>query len=144
MRQLLPVIALVLIAGCKGEAPAPQSSEDAAVASTVASLESALPPVAVDARSKVKYAGSYSQTAGEGKDLTLKLNADDSYEWTGADGKTVKGKIAWSADGSRIVLDGAPDAPAFAVADGAVYKLASKDAPTSGLTSSQMLTRAPV
>ena len=79
----------------------------------------------------------------DAKTSTLKLNADDTYEWTGADGKTAKGAFSWYKDGSRILLDDAGGKAIYAIADGAVYKLADKDAPVTDLNAAQMMSRAP-
>jgi len=137
-RIILPLIAVAALSACKKEAPAPEATEAAAPAAAPA----ALPTVAANARTTVQFAGSYTQTGADGKTSTLKLNADDTYELTGADGKTVKGGFNWYKDGSRLLLDDAGGKAIYAVADGAVYKLADKDAPTTGLTAEQMWTRA--
>lgn len=138
-RIILPLIAVAALSACKKEAPAPEPTESAAAA---AATPAALPAVPANARTTVQFAGSYSQTGADGKTATLKLSADDTYELTGADGKTVKGGFNWYKDGSRLLLDDAGGKAIFAVADGAVYKLADKDAPVTGLTAEQMWTRA--
>ncbi len=141
MRIIVPLLALALFAGCKGNAPAAEATGDAAaVASTAAAT--AMPAVATNARTTLKYAGSYAQTGADGKVTTLVLNADDTYSWTGADGKAVTGSLNWYKDGSTFLLDAAGGKAVFAVADGAVYKLANKDAPRSGFTADQMWMRA--
>ncbi len=142
MRIILPVLALALVAGCKGKAPDPEASENAALATAAASIAPPMPAVAANARTTVKFAGSYSQTGADGKATTLTLGADDSYEWTGADGKAVKGTFSWYKDGSTILLDAAGGKATYAIADGAVYKIADKDAPRTGFTAEQMWTRA--
>lgn len=133
MRKILvSVAAIALVAGCKGNAPAPEpTSSDAAVAASAA----ALPTLPTDPKGTVTVAGSYSSAGA-----TLKLGADDSAELTGADGKVAKGKWAWYSDGKRILLTA--DKSVWAVADGALYKLAGKDAPLTGLTADQVWTEA--
>ena len=140
-RFILPLVALAMVSACKKEA-AVDGADAAATASASAAAPAALPTVAANARTALQFAGSYSQTGADGKVSTLKLNADDSYELTGADGKTAKGTFSWYKDGSRLLLDAAGGKAIYAVADGAVYKLADKDAPITGLTAEQLWTRA--
>lgn len=141
MRIILPLLALALVAGCKGQAPAPEASGEATAAATAAAAP-VMPAVATNARTTLKFAGSYAQTGADGKATTLTLNADDSYEWTGADGKPVKGSFSWYKDGSTILLDAAGGKGVYAIADGAVYKIADKDAPRTGFTADQVWSRA--
>jgi len=138
---LVSVAALALVAGCKGKEPAadPAATEAAATASVAATL----PAVPADAKGTVTLAGSYSQTGADGKTATVKLNADNSYEWTDADGKVLKGKLSWYKDGQRILLLGDAGNAVFAVADGGIYKLADKDAPVAGLTAEQLWKKLP-
>ena len=146
-RLILPLAALAMVSACKKEAaPTSVESEAAAAASAaaVAAADSpAMPAVTANARTTLKYAGVYKQTAADGKMTTLKLNADDSYEWTDAGGKTVKGAFNWYKDGGTMMLDAAGGRGVFAIADGAIYKIAGKDAPRTGFTADQMWTREP-
>jgi hypothetical protein len=142
-RFILPLAALAMVSACKKEAaPAAAESEAAAAAAAAAVADPVMPAVATNARTTVKFAGAYSQTGADGKVTTLTLGADDSYEWTGADGKTVKGTFSWYKDGSTILLDAAGGKGTYAIADGAVYKIADKDAPRTGFTADQMWSRA--
>lgn len=135
MRTILVSIAAVaLLAGCKGTAPAPAASDTGMVAPDPTPLT--LPSLAADPK-KVPLPGSYSNA----NDGTLRLTADMSYTLTGTDGKAATGKYAWYSDGKRILLTG--DKSVFAVADGGLYKLASKDAPLTGFTADQLWTKAP-
>jgi hypothetical protein len=139
MRLILPIAALALVTACKKEQPTQPAApveQEAAVATPAA-----LPTVAANARTTLKYAGSYSQVDANGKATTLKLNADDTYEWSDADGKVTRGKFAWYKDGSRILLDAAGGKAVYAIADGAVFKLPNKDAPVGSLTADQMWKR---
>lgn len=137
-RIILPLAMLAAVSACKKEAPAaPEATTEAAATPAAA----AMPAIATDARKTLQFAGSYAQTGADGKVTTLKLGADDSYEWTGADGKTVKGTYNWYKDGSTILLDAAGGKGVFAIADGAVYKLADNNAPRTGFTANQMWTR---
>lgn len=139
-RLILPLAALAMISACKKEAaPVAAESEAAAAAAAAAPV---MPAVATNARTTLKIAGAYSQTGADGKVTTLTLGADDSYGWTGADGKEVKGTFSWYKDGSTILLDAAGGKGVYAIADGAVYKIADKDAPRTGFTADQMWSRA--
>ncbi len=134
MRMIvLPLLALAMVAGCKGKAPEAVASDAVA---TVSEAAAALPSLPADPKKTVTVAGSYASGGA-----TLKLGADDSAELTGTDGKAVKGKWAWYSDGKRILLTA--DKSVWAVADGALYKMASKDAPLTGLTADQVWTKAP-
>ncbi len=139
MRYILPIMALALVAGCKGKAPEPEATQAAVVATEAAPAP--MPAVATNARGTLKFAGTYSQTGADGKATTLALTADDKYTWTGADGKAVSGTFSWYKDGSTILLDAAGGKATYAIADGAVYKIANKDAPRTGFTADQMWTR---
>ncbi len=142
-RILLPLAALAMISACKKADPAPVAT-DTATATTAAMTPAAMPTVGANARTTLQYAGDYRQTSPDGKATSLKLATDDSYTWTDATGKITKGKFSWYKDGSTILLDEAGGKGVYAVADGAIYKLASKDAPRTGFTADQMWTRSGV
>ena len=128
---ILPLAALALIAGCKGNEPEAMATD---AATTASEAVAALPALPENAKATVKPAGTY--TSGAAK---LMLAADMNAEMTDAAGKATKGKWAWYADGKRIVFSG--DKSVWAVADGALYKLASKDAPLTGMTADQVWTK---
>ena len=133
---ILPLAALALVAGCKGTAPEAVATDAmASEAAMPGAMPAAMPALAADAK-KVMLAGTYAGAAG-----SLKLNSDMTYAMTGADGKSASGKYAWYSDNKRILLTG--DKSVWAVADGALYKLASKDAPLVGFTADQLYTKAP-
>ncbi len=138
-RFILPLAALAMISACKKEAAPVAAESEAAAAAPAAPV---MPAVAANARTTLKVAGAYSQTGADGKVTTITLGADDSYEWTGADGKAVKGSFSWYKDGSTILLDAAGGKGTYAIADGAVYKIADKDAARTGFTADQMWSRA--
>lgn len=142
MRKFAAVLlpALVLVAGCKGQAPDPAASGDATPLPSIAAPS--LPAVPIDAR-QVALAGSYSHTGADGKAATLKLGADNTYEWTDGAGKTIKGKFAWYEDHRRILLTGPANKAVFAVADGALYQMASKDAAIGTMTADQLWNKSP-
>ena len=133
-RILFSVAAIALIAGCKGNAPAPVATDTGMV--TANSTPLALPTLAADPKA-VPLPGSYSNAGGG----TLMLKADMTYSLTGSDGKAMTGKWAWYSDGKRILLTG--DKSVFAVADGGLYLMASKDAPLADFTADQLWIKAP-
>lgn len=132
---ILPLAALALVAGCKGNAPAPEATATDVTAIATATI-AALPALPDNAKATVTVPGTYTSAGA-----SLKLGADDSAEMTDSAGKITKGKWAWYADGKRLLLTA--DKSVWAVADGALYKLASKDAPLTGLTADQVWTKAP-
>ena len=135
MRKVLIALAAVaLVAGCKGKAPEVTASDAASAASDAAAA--VMPVVPANAKATAKVDGSYTNAAG-----TLTLGADMSATMTGADGKATAGKWAWYSDGKRILLTA--DKSVWTVADGGLYKMASKDAPMSGFTADQVWTKAP-
>ncbi|MBN8500630.1 MAG: hypothetical protein J0M19_05715 [Sphingomonadales bacterium] len=130
---ILPLAALALVAGCKGKEPEAVSTADAVAAASTAAA--ALPTLPADPKATAVIPGSYASAGA-----TLKLGADNSAEMTDAAGKVTKGKWAWYSDGKRILLTA--DKSVWAVADGALYKLAGKDAPLTGLTADQVWAKA--
>jgi|GEM_PF-3105529 len=140
-RLILPLVALAMVSACKKEAAPVAEGSEAAAAASAAATAVAMPALTTNARAAAAYAGSYTQTAAAGT-TTLTLAADGTYEWTGADGKAVKGKFSWYKDGSTILLDAAGGKAVYALADGGVYKLASNDAPRTGFTADQLWTKA--
>lgn len=135
MRKVLIALAAVaLVAGCKGKAPEVTASEASSAASDAAAA--VMPVLPANAKATAKVDGSYTNAAG-----TLKLGTDMSAALTGADGKAVTGKWAWYSDGKRILLTA--DKSVWTVAEGGLYKMASKDAPMSGFTADQVWTKAP-
>ncbi|MDE2437247.1 MAG: hypothetical protein KGM49_13410 [Sphingomonadales bacterium] len=139
MRKILvPVAAIALVAGCKGNAPAPDASASgaSAAATTAGSAAAAdLPALPANPKATVTVAGSYASNGA-----VLVLGADDTASLTDSAGKETKGKWAWYSDGKRILFTG--DKSVWAVADGALYKLAGKDAPLTGLTADQIWAKA--
>ena len=134
MRKLiLPVMAFALVAGCKGNAPEAAATEAAETATMASAAE--MPALPADPKATVTVAGSYASNGA-----VLVLGADDSATMTDAAGTVTKGKWAWYSDGKRILLTA--DKSVWAVADGALYKLADKDAPLTGLTAEQIWAKA--
>ena len=135
MRKIiLPLAALALVAGCKGNAPEATATDSAATASTAAAATE-MPALPENAKATASVPGSYANNGA-----VLVLGADDSATMTDAAGKVTKGKWAWYSDGKRILLTA--DKSVWAVADGALYKMADKDAPLSGFTTDQIWAKA--
>lgn len=135
MRKIiLPLAALALVAGCKGNAPEATATDAAATASTAAAATE-MPALPENAKATASVPGSYANNGA-----VLVLGADDSATMTDAAGKVTKGKWAWYSDGKRILLTA--DKSVWAVADGALYKMADKDAPLSGFTTDQIWAKA--
>lgn len=86
------------------------------------------PAVATDARSTLKYEGTYTQAGADGTTSTLVLGPNDTWTMTAADGTKTNGTYNWYSDNSRILIND----DIYAIADGAVYKMASKDAAVTG------------
>ena len=133
-KVLIALAAAALVAGCKGKAPEVTASDASSAASDAAAA--VMPVLPANAKATAKVDGSYTNAAG-----TLKLGTDMSAVMTGADGKAVTGKWAWYSDGKRILLTA--DKSVWTVAEGGLYKMASKDAPMSGFTADQVWTKAP-
>jgi anti-sigma factor ChrR (cupin superfamily) len=132
---ILPLAALALVAGCKGKAPEATATDAAATATTAAATEMPALPENAKATAAASVPGSYANAGA-----VLVLGADDSATMTDAAGKVTKGKWAWYSDGRRILLT--TDKSVWAVADGALYKMADKDAPLSGFTTDQIWAKA--
>lgn len=122
------------LAACGSNKPAPEPTESAAdaAAAAIAPAPTGFPTVPANARTAVKYQGSYSTTGADGKSSTLLLGEGDTWTMTGPDGKQTKGTFNWYSDNSRILIKNGDTTDVYAVADGAIYKLAGKDAPING------------
>lgn len=115
--------ALAACGGAKTE-PAPADTTVAAAPAPAATF----PAVPANARTAVKFEGTYSQTGADGKTSTLALGPNDSWTMTAADGTVTKGTYNWYSDNSRILIG----EEVYAIADGAIYKLADKNAAVTG------------
>ena len=93
------------------------------------------PAVAANARTSVQYAGTYTNGAN-----SLTLNTDDTYTLV-RDGKTSNGTFNWYSDNSRILIRDGGTTHVFAIANGALSKLASADAPTTGTMTAEQTWR---
>lgn len=125
MRLLPMLIPFAVLAACGG-APKEEAAP-ADTTTTTAPVDAPMPPIAANARTAVAWDGSYSMTGTDGVASTLTLNKDDTYSWVVGSAAPVKGKFSWYKDGQRILLDAAGGKAVYAVADGAVYKLAGPD-----------------
>ena len=125
-RLMLAGAALFALAACGGAKtePAPADTTVAAAPAPAATF----PSVPANARTSVKFEGTYSQTGADGKTSTLALGPNDSWTMTAADGTVTKGTYNWYSDNSRILIG----EDVYAIADGAIYKLADKNAAVTG------------
>jgi hypothetical protein len=122
------------LAACSPKQPEPVATETSADAAAAA-IETApkgFPAVPANARTTVKYQGTYSHLGADGKSTTLLLGPDDSWTMTDPDGKVTKGTFNWYSDNSRILIKDGDKTDVYAVADGVLYHLVGKDAPVSG------------
>lgn len=90
------------------------------------------PEVPLDARGTVDYAGTYSQRLGDGRERVIRLGEDDTFTMRDEDGVETSGTFNWYSDNSRILIRNGGDKQVFAVADGAIYRLADENAATDG------------
>lgn len=90
------------------------------------------PEVAVDARNTVDYAGTYAQQTPDGGQRTITLNEDDTYTIRDASGVETSGTYNWYSDNSRILIREDGETQVYAIADGAIYRMADENAPTTG------------
>lgn len=95
-----------------------------------------MPPVPENALETVAFGGSYTMTGLDGSVSRITLDAeDDSYEFTGGDGSTTSGDFARMDDGSRIMIEDFDGRDGyFAIADGAIYRLASETTSVEDIT----------
>lgn len=93
------------------------------------------PLVPADARSTVDYAGTYSQRLPDGRERTITLGADDRYTIRDETGVETSGTYNWYSDNSRILIKRNGENEVYAIADGALYRLADENAPTTGTRS---------
>lgn len=133
MRKLLALAPFALLAACGG-------SNDAATADQTATVEA---PVAAEpamtatdnARTAVQWAGAYTG-AEAGAAVTLTLNPDSTYALSktpaGGTATVTNGTFSWYRDGGRVLLDDAGGKAVYAVGDGVIFKMADKDAATTG------------
>lgn len=122
------------LAACGGNKPADETAVTDATATTAAAptAPATFPAVPANARSAVKYEGTYTQTGTDGRTSTLVLGPNDTWTMTDAGGATTKGTYNWYSDNSRILIKNGDATDVYAIADGAVYKLANKDAAVTG------------
>ncbi|MXO75671.1 hypothetical protein GRI40_10625 [Altererythrobacter aerius] len=134
----VPRLALVAagslaLAACGGADTAERdaAATTAATTGTTATAPAAtatFPAVPANARTTVQYEGTYSQTGADGRASTLVLGPNDTWTMTAPDGTKTSGTYNWYSDNSRILIG----EDVYAIADGAIYKLASKDAAVTG------------
>lgn len=102
-----------------------------------------MPPVPENALETVAFEGSYTMTGLDGSVSRITLDPEaDSYEFTGGDGSTTSGNFTRMDDGSRIMIEDFDGRDGyFAIADGAIYRLASDTTPVEDITAVGMYQR---
>ena len=90
------------------------------------------PQVPVDSRGTVNYQRTYTNTDATGGTSSITLGADDSYTMVAADGTETTGTFNWYSDNSRILIREGGESQVYAVADGALYRLADENADPNG------------
>lgn len=120
------------LAACGGAKTETAEADPAATTAAVPAPAATFPAVPSNARTAVKYEGTYSQTGADGKTSTLVLGPNDGYTMTAADGTSTKGTFNWYSDNSRILIKNGEATDIYAIADGAIYKLADKNAAVTG------------
>ena len=89
------------------------------------------PEVPLNARSTVDYQGTYSQTTPQGQRMVT-LGDDDTYVMRDETGAETRGTFNWYSDNSRILIREDGETQVYAIADGALYRMADENAPTTG------------
>jgi hypothetical protein len=94
-----------------------------------------LPDVPARVITTIDYPGSYARTESGGSETRLRLDADNSYVLTRADGTTVSGTYSRTEDGTRLRLENYDGGPAyFSAGTGAIYRLADENTPYDQVT----------
>lgn len=89
------------------------------------------PEVPLDARSTVDYEGTYAQSTPQGERM-ITLGDDDTYVMRDETGTETRGTFNWYSDNSRILIREDGETQVYAIADGAIYRLADENTPTTG------------
>jgi len=134
MRTLFALAAaapLALLAACGDSTPAEEAgTEPMDNVAADASRAGETRPVPVASLEGVDFAGDYRLADESGQTARITLRDDDTYDYTGPDGTTRSGRYSRTEDGRRILIeDFDGQAGYFSVADGALYRLSSADAP---------------
>lgn len=137
MRKLLVIAPLALLAACNNADTATDTAGAAgASGSATATAEPAMTVVA-DAENTIDWTGTYTGTDASGATVSLTLNTGDTFSMTsttggGVAGAPVNGSFSWYRDGNRILLDAAGGGAIYAVGNGALFRMANAEAPTTG------------
>lgn len=120
------------LAACGGGKTETAQADAAATTAAAPAPAATFPAVPANARTTVKFEGTYSQTGADGKTSSLALGPNDTWTMTAADGTVTKGTYNWYSDNSRILIKNGDATDIYAIADGAIYKMADKDAAVTG------------
>ena len=99
------------------------------------------PTVPANARTSVDYAGTYSQSLPGGRTRSITLADGDRYTMRDENGVEISGTYNWYSDNSRILIKRDGRNEVYAIADGALYRLADENAPTTGKMTEEMTYR---
>ena len=138
-KTMLIASSVMLMAGLTACKKAPEATDTATTeasstggVATTAPADVPMPAVPANARTVVVWDGTYNGTDATGAAVSLTLNKDMTYAWTAGTAAPVTGKFNWYRDAQRILLDEKGGKVVYAVADGAIYRLASTEAPVTG------------
>ena len=87
------------------------------------------PEVPLDARNSLAYEGTYVQSAEDGRDRRITLDANDGYTIRDETGIERTGTFNWYADNSRVLIRDEGQNRIFAIADGVLYELPDETTP---------------
>lgn len=128
----LVAVSTLALAACGGAKTDTVTADPAATTAAAPAPVATFPAVPANARTAVKYEGTYSQTGADGKTSTMALGPNDTWTMTAADGTVTKGTYNWYSDNSRILIKNGDATDVYAIADGAIYKMTDKDAAVTG------------
>ncbi len=122
------------LAACGGNKTEDTATADGGTEAASPMAAGDYPSIGAEARTAVKYDGTYTQTAADGTTSSLTLNsADESYTMTDAAGVETSGNYNWYSDNSRILIKSGDETMVYGIADGVIYKMESADAPMTAI-----------
>ncbi|WBY17238.1 hypothetical protein PF049_03500 [Erythrobacteraceae bacterium WH01K] len=125
-------LALAACGGAETDERVVDDGTTAGVDVDVPEVDVEYPEVPVDARGTVDYQRTYTNAGSAGGASSITLGANDSYTMVGADGTETTGTFNWYSDNSRILIRENGESQVYAVADGALYRLADENADPNG------------
>ncbi len=132
---------LAMLAACGETTPAdeltpePMDAEIAALDRPEPVIEGALPQVPENALEEVEFAGTYSREGDAGTERLTLDPADDTFEYTAADGTVSRGSYTRMDDNRRLSIEDFDGQTAyFSVAEGSLFRLDGADTPADQIT----------